>query len=114
MDKNIRVSSEEPAIDARNLTELRQFKREQAQKADYRNKHFVDLMLASLPKQFMNDAIIKTFNRLRPLTIVRFAQVAEAYELPEPNFNLVGTHLRRKKDQFGNFHIGQISAETGE
>ena len=60
------------------------------------NTHFVDLMLASLPKQLMNENMINNFNRIKPLTIDRFLQVAVAYGLPQPIFDLEGTKLKKK------------------
>lgn len=71
------------------------------------NNKLINEMLSKLPDNVqMNDAIVKTFERLSPLTVEKFQTVSVAYGLSAPMFRFDKTAFRSEKDNWGNFFVG--------
>ena len=79
------------------------------------NRMSINEILAILPEGIkLNDGIAKTFKRLSPLTLEKFTQIAQAYQLLQPDFNQDGTKYALKQDADGNVFAGQYNSTTGE
>ena len=70
----------------------------------------VDQMLA-IPPDYnnTNQAIVDSFTLTSPLTVEKFLNVADKFNLPEPNFDDESATFKSKKDIHGNFYIGMFN-----
>ena len=74
----------------------------------------INEMLATLPDYTrVNMNIIEAFAHVGPLTIDKFQQVAESYNLPMPSFEESASNLTVKKDIHGNVYHGQFNRIDG-